>query len=134
MRIYLSLVLAILIFSCDSQKKQTNVVWCKESDNTVSIKNMSFRELFKSKGKNGELITITGKFSYSFEDISLSPDYESDYLGIWLIFNNELSGNDSLLKKLNNKRITITGKLDLVHRGHLNSYFCSMYDISCIKQ
>ena len=133
MRIYLLFVLTVIILSCNSQNK-LNILWCKENDSTIKKHNMSFRELYKLKDLQGKTIMITGYFSYNFEDVALYPDTKADQEGIWLNFSHELLKSDSLLKKINKKKIAITGQVDLTNKGHLNYYFCSLYNITCIRQ
>lgn len=132
MKNYLLFAVTFMLIGCSPPKKPI-IAWCLENKIPNETK-VSFKELVKSKDFDGKTISIEGYFSFNFEDIALYDKQKPKYKGIWLNFYTELLRNDSILRKLNGKRIIITGTVDLSMKGHLNRYYCSLNNISCIMQ
>lgn len=40
---------------------------------------------------------------------------------------------DSILQTLNEKEVTLIGKVDTLHKGHFNGYFAELDSVFCIK-
>ncbi|SRR5213075_3270793 len=131
MKIYL-IFFAILLTTCRTQRNQP-LVLCVDNANPFNVTKVTFNDLYTSKNLEGKTINIEGRFSYNFEDIALYPS-KSDAKGIWLAFDSKILQQDSLLVKLNGKKVEVTGIIDLSNKGHLNSYFCTLSSISCIKE
>lgn len=121
-----------LLYSCSTQKK-SKLVLCFEDIKTSNAINMSFKDLYNSKEIEGKKINIEGFFAFNFEDIALYPG-NFKQKAIWLDLNDKFVQNDTLLSKINGKKITVTGTVDLSRKGHLNYYFCTLYNITCITE
>lgn len=125
---------AILFTACNVQKTDGSVL-CLDNTTIHSVPRLSFKDLYTSKEVDGKTVSLAGFFSYNFEDIALYPNRSNlDQKGVWLVFDDKLLQNDSLLTKLNGKMVTVIGVIDLSKKGHLSSYFCTLFDIICIRE
>ena len=126
--------LFVMLFSfaaCNSQRS-LKVVWCEIDTVTDSERVISFHQLYTLKDLHRKTVTVEGFFSYSFEDVALYPRPGSGGEGAWLSFKSRIS--DSLLRGLHGKKIAVTGEVDTTDKGHLNSCYCTIYNISCIRE
>lgn len=130
---YLIFIVALFI-ACNAQKNSISVL-CIDTVAMHNVSKLSSEELYTSKEVNGRTVSIEGFFSYNFEDIALYPNRSNlDSKGVWLAFDDKLLQSDSLLRKLNGKKVSIIGTIDLSRKGHLNSYFCTLFNIVCIRE
>lgn len=129
------LIFIVTLFTaCNAQKNSASVL-CIDTVAMHNVSKLSSEELYTSKEVDGRTVSIEGFFSYNFEDIALYPNKSNpDQKGIWLVFDNKMLQHDSLLTKLNGKKVTVTGTIDLSRKGHLNSYFCTLFNIICIRE
>ena len=124
--------MTILLFVACTSHRDHQTVWCEDDKLTENITEISFNQLYRSTNLDGKTVTLEGRFSYNFEDIALYPSFGSGQEGVWLKFTSDVP--DSLLKRTNGKKIAVTGVVDTHAKGHLNSYFCTIYNISCIRE
>lgn len=128
-------IVFLIIFANSCAQRSKIVLLCKNSLDVNNIPKISFNELYTSNGLDRKIINIEGRFSYNFEDIALYPIKHSlNQKGIWLSFDENLLRNDTLLVKLNGQKIVVIGTIDLSDKGHLNSYYCALVNIVCIKE
>lgn len=133
MKIYL-IFFILLLSTCRIQRNQSSIL-CADNGNAFNVTKISFNDLYNAKNLEGKTINIEGRFSFNFEDIALYPNKsDRNAKGIWLVFDNKILQQDSLLIHLNGKKVEVTGVIDLSGKGHLNSYFCTLFNISCIKE
>jgi hypothetical protein len=119
------------LYACKSQQNNAMQL-CIDGGSPTNENRITFSELYAAKEIDGKTITLEGKFSYGFEDVALYPG-TTDKQAVWLELDNRLTKHDSALQNLMGKRVAITGTVSLTRKGHLNSYFCTLYNISCIQ-
>ena len=108
---------------------------CGDATGVNNISKLSSQDLYNISGLEGKTVSLTGFFSYNFEDIALYPNmFNPNEKGIWLAFDKASLKNDSILVRFNGKRVMIIGKLNFSSKGHLNSYFCTLENITCMKE
>lgn len=130
---YLIFFVALFV-ACNAQKSNVSDL-CLDRTGTNKAPKLSSSELYTSKELDGKTVSIEGYFSYNMEDIALYPNKSNpEQKGVWLVFDDKLLQYDSLLVKLNGKKIVVTGTIDLSRKGHLNSYFCTLFNITCIRE
>ncbi|MBN8666404.1 MAG: hypothetical protein J0M30_02805 [Chitinophagales bacterium] len=132
---YALFIIILCLFACRVGKENEKIQICiKIVSDEVSTKT-SFDEIYLGSAMDGRIISIDGFFSFGFEDIALYPEKDDhSKKGLWLIFNREVMAKDSLLKKLNGRKVNITGKVDLLNKGHLNYYYGTISNVTCIQQ
>lgn len=101
---------------------------------TASVK----RQFVKTyKQYHGQYVEISGKLSYSFEDVNI---YTENWLtgmrehAFWLEEDSRLGINDSLLHTMETRAITIRGLVDTTSKGHLGAYLATIRNIYYWKQ
>jgi hypothetical protein len=116
----------------------------------MTFKHVGFSQLIDSiKNYDQQYIEVEGTYregkeeSALFND-SLFVDHSSQH-AIWINFSQEcplyqigthkgiFEYNDGKFTQLNDKTITIRGKIDVRHKGHLGSYRGSMDRVSYVK-
>jgi len=128
--IVLSVILLILQFCCDRPNKTPIVC----NDKKIEGNTVSFSEIYKNKDLDGKVIILAGIFSYAFENVAIYPDSpDKGHKGIWLSLSDSMLKNDSLLNRLNGKKVIVAGQLYLKMKGHLNSYYGTLNNIICFK-
>lgn len=150
LRLYLLLFTAAL-FSCALQScKHAKKVYKSDCDDGISFKAVSFRHLMDSiEDYNQQYIEVSGKYE---EDKELSALFNEDGLpdrsgrnGLWVNFSQDcplyLSGtrqglfeyNDGQFTQINNKSITIRGRIDLHNKGSHNKWKATIDRVSLVK-
>jgi hypothetical protein len=132
-KLFLGICIAFL-FACSDPNKPKMYALCTDTKSIQSATEIAFEELYSSKAMDGKVVSLDGFFSYNFEDIALYPsrtDYERG--GIWIDFDDNIF-QDSLLKKINAKKIKITGTLNYNRKGHLGFYICTLQNVLCVKE
>jgi hypothetical protein len=111
---------------------------------------VSFRQLIDSIQKyDHQYVEVDGSYEEGSEESALVNDStfadHSTEHALWVNFSQDcplfLTGthigifeyNDGKFTQLNNKSITIRGKIDVRHKGHLGSYCGSIDRISYVK-
>ncbi len=132
-RSILGLIL-VLFYSCNNTHKTRTTIVCTDKEKIQSAIEISFDDLYASKKMDGKIVTLEGFFAYNFEDIALYPSRTNlELKEVWLDFDNNLF-QDSVLKKIDRKKIKIIGTINFARKGHLGFYICTLQSILCIEQ
>lgn len=141
-----ALFLAIFIQSCKSEKK----VYQSSCDVNITFKKVSFSRLMDSiDAYDQKYVEVDGTYQEGKEESalfndSLFVDHSSSH-ALWVNFSQDcplfLSGtrtglfesNDGGFTRINNKEVTIRGRIDVKHKGHLGSYRGSIDRVSLVK-
>lgn len=136
----------VALQSCKHNKK----VYKSNCDDGISFKKISFRQLMDSISRYDQrYVEVSGKYE---EDKGLSALFTDSVISarsyknaLWVNFSQDcplyLSGtrqglfeyNDGQFTQLNDKLITIRGKIDLRNKGSHNSYKATIDRISLVK-
>jgi hypothetical protein len=144
--VFLFLVLAFVLQSCRTDKK----VYHSDCDDGISFKRVGFKQLIDSiNNYDQQYIEVDGTYVEGKEESALVNDSRfvdhSSERAIWVNFSQDcplyLKGthiglfeyNDGKFTQLNNKSITIRGKIDVRHKGHLGSYKGTIDRVSLVK-
>jgi len=143
---FLFLLLALVSQSCKSDKK----VYQSNCDDGIIFKRIGFTQLIDSiNDYDQQYIEVDGTYQEGKEESalvndSLFVDHSSEH-ALWVNFSQDcplyLTGthkgifeyNDGKFTQLNNKNITIRGKIDVRHKGHLGSYKGTIDRVSFVK-
>jgi len=142
-------MLAFVTLTFQSCKHQKNIYQSNCND-SLSFKHVGFRQLIDSiQNYDHQYIEVDGTYEEGNEESalvndSLFADHSSQH-AIWVNFSQDcplvLKGtsrgifelNDGKFTQLNNKSLTIRGKIDVRHKGHLGSYRGTIDRISYVK-
>ncbi|MGZ3946337.1 MAG: hypothetical protein ACXVIY_13700 [Mucilaginibacter sp.] len=148
---YCSLFTMTVFFACVLQSCQhAKKVYKSDCDVDISFKHVSFHQLMDSiKNYDQQYIEVSGKYE---EDKELSALFNDGILpdksvqnGLWVNFSQDcplyLSGthqglfeyNDGQFTMINNKSITIRGRIDLHNRGSHNKWKATIDRVSLVK-
>ncbi len=145
--IFFSIVVSAFIFpSCTSEKK----IYKSDCNDDLTFKHVGFTQLIDSiEIYDQQYVEITGTYKESKERSALFNDSlfvdHSNSHAIWVNFSQDcplyLSGtriglfefNDGKFTQINNKTLTLRGKIDVAHKGHSGSYRGSIDRVSFIK-
>ncbi len=136
----------ITLQSCTSNKK----IYQSDCDAGISFKHVSFTNLIDSlELYDNHYVEVYGTYREGNEESALFNDSlfvdHSSKRGLWINFSQDcplyLSGTrtglfeyaDGKFTQINNKQITVRGKIDIKHKGHLNNYKGSIDRISFVK-
>jgi hypothetical protein len=141
------LLIPVFIFqSCTSDKK----IYQSSCDANITFKHVSFTQLIDSiKNYDHQYVEVSGTYKEGNDESALVNDSlfvdHSNGHAIWINFSQDcplyLTGtrtglfeyNDGKFTQINNKKITIRGKIDVRHKGHLGSYRGSIDRVSFVK-
>jgi hypothetical protein len=138
---------ACILQSCKSDKKK---IYQSNCDDGISFKRVGFTQLIDSiDDYDQQYVEVYGTYEEGKEESALVNDStfvdHSSERAIWVNFSQDcplyLTGthqglfeyNDGKFTQLNNKSVTIRGKIDVRHKGHLGSYKGSIDRISFVK-
>ncbi len=144
--IFQLMISSLVLQSCKSNKK----VYASSCDVNVAFKRVSFTKLIDSiQNYDQQYVEIDGTYVEGDEESALVNDSlfvdHSSQRAIWVNFSQDcplyLTGtrtglfefNDGKFTQINNKEVTIRGKIDVKHKGHLGSYKGSIDRVSYIK-
>ena len=137
---------AFVIQSCKNEKK----VFESECDAGISFEHVNFTKLIDSiENYDQKYVEVEGTYEEGKEESalvndSLFVDHSSGH-ALWINFSQDcplyLSGtrkglfeyNDGKFTQISNKLITIRGRIDVRHKGHLGSYRGTIDRVSFIK-
>ena len=140
------MVLFMILQSCTSDKK----IYTSNCNDNIPFKHISFTLLIDSiKNYDQQYVEVTGTYRESKEQSALYNDSllvdHSNSHALWVNFSQDcplyLSGTrtglfeyaDGGFTQIKNKQITIRGKIDVLHKGHLGSYRGSIDRVSFVK-
>lgn len=135
-----------LLSSCKNEQK----IYQSECDSTVIFEHIGFTQLIDSiEEYDQKYIEVDGKYEEGKEESALVNDSlfvdHSNGHALWVNFSQDcplyLLGthkglfeyNDGKFTQIGNKKITIRGKIDLRHKGHLGSYRGTIDRVSFVK-
>jgi hypothetical protein len=145
-RFFVAVVFACALVSCKHEKK----IYKSDCDDGISFKQVNFRQLMDSiENYDQQYVEVSGKYE---EDKELSalfndgtfPD-ESGQNGLWVNFSQDcplyLSGthqglfeyNDGQFTQINNKLITIRGRIDFHNKGSHHKWKATIDRVSLVK-
>ncbi len=145
--IYLFLTPLLIFQSCSKGDKK---VYKSNCDDGITFKRVSFSKLIDSiESYDHQYIEVDGTYKEGDEESALINDSlfvdHSNSHAIWVNFSQDcplyLKGTrqglfeftDGKFIIINNKKITIRGKIDVRHKGHLGSYKGSMDRVSFVS-
>jgi hypothetical protein len=145
--IFFLFLIGVFIFqSCKSEKK----TYKSNCNDNITFKRVKFSQLIDSiKTYDQQYIEVSGTYEEGRDESALINDSlfvsHSNNHALWVNFSQDcplyLTGthtglfeyNDGKFTQLNNKKITIRGKIDVRHKGHLGSYKGSIDRVSFVK-
>jgi hypothetical protein len=145
--IFLLLLSPFILQSCKKNKKS---VYQSSCDGNISFKHVSFTQLIDSiTAYDQQYIEVDGTYKEGKEESalvndSLFVDHSSQH-AVWVNFSQDcplyligthqgiFNYNNGNFTQLNNKSITIRGKIDVRHKGHLGSYKGTIERVSFVK-
>ncbi len=137
---------ALLMQACKNEKK----IYKSDCDDAITFKHISFKTLIDSIERyDQQFVEIDGVYEEGKEESALVSDSlffdHSSNHAVWVNFSQDcplyLTGtrqgifeyNDGKFTQIKNKKITIRGKVDVRHKGHLGSYRGTIDRISFVK-
>ncbi|MFI5138545.1 MAG: hypothetical protein ACHQIM_12030 [Sphingobacteriales bacterium] len=137
---------AIVFQSCKNEKK----VYQSDCNTGVSFQRVSFTRLIDNiEDYDQKYIEVDGTYEEGKDESALVNDSlfvsHSSERALWVNFSQDcplyLVGtrqgifeyNDGKFTQLNNKSLTIRGKIDVRHKGHLGSYRGTIERVSFVK-
>jgi hypothetical protein len=144
---FLLMPFTFILQSCKSDKEKIYKSTCNDG---IAFKRVGFTQLIDSISKyDQQYIEVYGTYEEGKEESALVndstfTDHSSEH-AIWVNFSQDcplyLSGtrkglfeyNDGKFTLLNNKSVTIRGKIDVRHKGHLGSYRATIDRVSFVK-
>ncbi|MDB5124684.1 MAG: hypothetical protein JWP94_2813 [Mucilaginibacter sp.] len=144
--IFAVFITAVILQSCTSQKK----IYKSDCNDGLSFKRVGFTQLIDSiEIYDQQFVEVTGTYKESKDESALFNDSlfvsHSNSHAIWVNFSQDcplyLTGthiglfefNDGKFTQISNKTVTIRGKIDVAHKGHLGSYRGSIDRVSFVK-
>jgi hypothetical protein len=126
-----SLIIILGIFSCRALEKEKEIDICGSNNFYQRVEKVSLDDIDRIKKLDGKFVEVEGFLHANFEDLALYPSKHSHSLdAIWL--NSKLP--DSLLDKVNAKKVKIIGRVNILDKGHLNGYLAALDSTFCIKE
>ena len=126
--VILLLSLTLTLISCKTTPSKIFTI--TSLDTTIDPIKILISDLAKNyKLYQGKYIETTGRFYRSFEDFAIYTDeniFTGDADGFWLSTDRGLNIDNASFEKMDGKRVTIKGKIDTTHKGHLNSYLATI--------
>ncbi len=139
-------LVAIVFQSCKSEKK----IYQSECANGISFKHVNFSHLIDSiQNYDQQYVEVDGTYQEGKEESALVNDSlfvdHSNEHAIWVNFSQDcplvlvgtrrglFEDNDGAFIVIKNKPITIRGKIDVRHKGHLGSYRGTIDRVSFVK-
>ena len=144
--IFQCLLMFFILSSCKNEKK----IYQSDCDVSITFKHVGFTQLIDSiQNYDQQYIEVDGTYKEGKEESalvndSLFVDHSSEH-SLWINFSQDcplyLIGtrkgifeyNDGKFTQINNKTITVRGKIDVRHKGHLGSYRGTIDRISFVK-
>ncbi|HEY4325243.1 MAG TPA: hypothetical protein VGN20_14695 [Mucilaginibacter sp.] len=144
--IFLISVGVFVLQSCKSEQK----TYKSDCNDNITFKRVGFTQLVDSiKNYDQKYIEVDGTYKEGKDESALINDSSfvdhSNQHSLWVNFSQDcplyLAGthtglfeyNDGNFTQINNKKITIRGKVDVRHKGHLGSYKGTIDRVSFVK-
>jgi hypothetical protein len=144
--IFVFLVGSFVFQSCKSERK----TYQSNCNDNITFKHVGFTQLVDSiKNYDQQYIEVDGTYKEGKDESALVNDSSfvdhSNEHSLWVNFSQDcplyLAGthtglfeyNDGNFTQIRNKKITIRGKVDVRHKGHLGSYKGTIERVSFVK-
>jgi hypothetical protein len=144
--IFLFLIIVFIFQSCKSEKK----TYKSDCNDNLAFKHVGFTQLIDSiKKYDQQYIEVDGTYEEGKDESALVNDSlfvdHSNSHALWVNFSQDcplyLTGtrqglfeyNDGKFTQISNKKVTIRGKVDVRHKGHLGSYKGTIDRVSFVK-
>lgn len=126
------ITLFFFIASCNDDKDEFANSCRKEYG--LPINKVSLDNPDKIKEHEGKFIEVQGVFRYNFEDVAIyfSRRAYSDK-ALWLNFSKSLEEFSVTKQKMNERTVTLVGKVNMKSHGHLGAYMGELDSVFCIK-
>ncbi len=122
---------ALAFVSCKTSPKKAFSI--TNLDTTIKAKKISISELAKNyKLYHGHYIETVGRFHSGFEEFAIYTNKNiltGEANGFWLEFNEKLIIDDPSFEIMNGKLVTIKGRVNTLHKGHLSGYLAAIRGI-----
>ena len=136
----------VVLQSCRDEKK----IYQSNCDNGINFKRVSFTHLIDSiNNYDQQYVEVDGTYKEGKEESALVNDSlfvdHSTQHAIWVNFTQDcplveistrqglFEYNDGTFTRISDKQITIRGKIDVRHKGHLGSYRATIDRVSLVK-
>lgn len=132
---YLVSFFLILLFSCKWSAQRNLGQICFDSGFNQPLENLSLMNIDQIKRLEGRFVEIDGIFHYRFEDVGLYPSKTAKVsAAMWVNLEIPDSVPSIDLRRLDQKKVSIIGRVNLKDKGHFNSYFGALDSVFCIKE
>jgi len=131
---FVFIFLILLCFSCKNKIPGKRAEACNLTLITQKTEKVSLTDLSRIKSLDGKLVEIEGYYRCGFEETALCPDKKADaVLSLW-IDKLIVSSEEYVCESFNEKKVILTGKINLAKKGHLNAYMAGVDSVVCIKE
>lgn len=128
------IVISFVLGSCKSSVSSERISVCSTDNMSKGVKT-SFKEVTAGKVNREQVVELTGVFQYNFEDVAIYSDKGDKAAALWVNFNENIDNrSDSLLHRLSGRKVRVTGKINLLDKGHMSAYAGSMDSVFCITE
>lgn len=143
---YAALFFLCAFQSCTADKR----IYVSNCNDEIAFKRVGFTQLINNIEKyDQQYVEVTGTYREAKEESALFNDSSfvdhSNGHAIWINFSQDcplyLKGThtglfeyaDGQFTQINNKQVTLRGRVDVIHKGHLGSYRGSIDRVSFVK-
>jgi hypothetical protein len=124
----------LFLFSCKGTQTEKIPDICFADNFNQKVEWVSLKNVEDIKRLDGKFIQLDGILHYEFEDVALYPSKYSDITeAIWLDLRIPDTIPKSQLEKLNNRKITVIGRVNISSKGHYNAYIATLDSTFCVK-
>jgi hypothetical protein len=145
-KVLLSLLFMLVFCACRSDKK----IYASNCNDHIAFKRVGFTQLIADVKKyDQQYVEVTGTYKEAKDQSGLFNDSlfvnHSTNRALWVNFSQDcplyLAGtrtglfeyNNGQFTQLNNRKMTLRGKIDVLHKGHLSSYRATIDRVSFVK-
>ena len=129
-------LLAFVTFHCNGVKTSKSLeTICFDSNSQRHVQKISINDNKALQEFDKKFVEIEGIFYAAFEQTAIYPtrSFESEE-AIWISFPYSEKLTDSALMWFDNQRVSVTGRVNISEKGHLEGYKASLDSIFCIKK
>ncbi|MFD0767060.1 hypothetical protein ACFQZI_19540 [Mucilaginibacter lutimaris] len=146
-RVHIILLITLALMACNTKKRK---IYTSECDVDVTFKKVSFSHLIDSiKYYDKQNVEVTGKYIEGKNQSALVNDStftdHGNSRSLWVNFTQDcplyLTGKhtglfeteDGEYNKINNRKMTIRGRVELQKKGHKNTYRATINQVSYLE-
>ena len=136
MKVLYIILVSLPLFNCsNSNKHEALEKICFDSGFHQKVNKVSFDKKGEIKKFDGKFVEVEGVFYYSFENVALYPSSSSDLSeALWVYLTLHELVPDSIIRKFDDRKVVMIGRVNLAKQGHLNGYMAALDSVFCIKQ